>query len=86
MIDALEASDCCGKRCARRQKSLEPWHLDCCFHRRRDDGVSKLRVAKVEARTGLVRIYADKKPGVLTGAALFAPEMDHIAHLIAWVM
>jgi dihydrolipoamide dehydrogenase len=42
--------------------------------------------AKVEARNaGLVRIYAGKD-GVLAGAALFAPGMDHIAHLLAWAV
>jgi dihydrolipoamide dehydrogenase len=43
--------------------------------------------AKVEARSaGLVRIYADPKSGVLTGAALFGPGMDHVAHLFAWAI
>jgi len=40
--------------------------------------------AKVEARNaGLVRIYADRNSGVLKGATLFGPGMDHIAHLFA---
>jgi dihydrolipoamide dehydrogenase len=43
--------------------------------------------ARVEARNaGLVRIYADKDTGVLLGATLFAPGMDHIAHLFAWAV
>jgi hypothetical protein len=42
--------------------------------------------ARIEARNaGLVRIYADHN-GVLTGSALFAPGMDHIAHLFAWAI
>jgi dihydrolipoamide dehydrogenase len=42
--------------------------------------------AKVEARdAGLVRIYAGNS-GALAGAALFAPGMDHIAHLFAWAI
>lgn len=42
--------------------------------------------AKIEARNaGLVRIYANQN-GVLIGAALFAPGMDHIAHLLAWAI
>ena len=43
--------------------------------------------AKVEARNaGLVRIYADRENGALTGATLFGPGMDHIAHLFAWAI
>jgi dihydrolipoamide dehydrogenase len=42
--------------------------------------------ARIEARNaGLVRIYADHN-GVLTGSTLFAPGMDHIAHLFAWAI
>ncbi|MDQ0314517.1 dihydrolipoyl dehydrogenase [Amorphus orientalis] len=40
--------------------------------------------AKVENRAvGLVRIYADPQDGRLTGAELFAPGADHMAHLLA---
>ena len=43
--------------------------------------------ARVENRNaGLVRIYADRDSGVLLGATLFAPGMDHIAHLLAWAI
>jgi dihydrolipoamide dehydrogenase len=43
--------------------------------------------AKVEARNaGLVRIYADRDGGVIKGACLFGPGMDHIAHLLAWAI
>jgi dihydrolipoamide dehydrogenase len=43
--------------------------------------------AKIDARaTGLVRIYANRASGKLTGAVLFGPGMDHIAHLIAWAI
>jgi dihydrolipoamide dehydrogenase len=42
--------------------------------------------AKVEGRNnGLMRIYADKT-GRLTGAAMAAPEAEHLAHLIAWAI
>ena len=41
--------------------------------------------AKVEGRNaGLIRLYAAKDTGRLTGAVLLGPGMDHIAHLIAW--
>jgi dihydrolipoamide dehydrogenase len=40
--------------------------------------------ARVEARNeGLVRVYAGADTGVIAGAALFGPGMDHIAHLFA---
>ena len=43
--------------------------------------------ARVEARNaGLVRIYADPDSGIIAGAALFGPGMDHIAHLFAWAI
>lgn len=41
--------------------------------------------AKVEARNeGRIRIYAEPRSGKITGATLFGPAMDHIAHLLAW--
>jgi dihydrolipoamide dehydrogenase len=41
----------------------------------------------VEAcNAGAVRIYADNQRGALTGAVLFGPAMDHIAHLLAWAI
>jgi dihydrolipoamide dehydrogenase len=40
--------------------------------------------ARVEARNeGLVRVYAGADTGVIAGATLFGPAMDHIAHLFA---
>lgn len=43
--------------------------------------------AKLEARSaGRVRIYADRQRGAITGAILFGPAMDHIAHLFAWAI
>ena len=43
--------------------------------------------AKIEAcNAGLVRICADSETGVLTGAVLLGPGMDHIAHLLAWAI
>ncbi|RKF18246.1 dihydrolipoyl dehydrogenase [Altericroceibacterium spongiae] len=39
--------------------------------------------AKVEARAdGCIRLYAEPEEGVLTGAAMFAPGADHMAHLL----
>jgi dihydrolipoamide dehydrogenase len=43
--------------------------------------------ARVEARNaGLVRIYAGSDTGIIAGATLFGPGMDHIAHLFAWAI
>ena len=43
--------------------------------------------AKVEARAmGLVQLYAAKADGRLTGAELFAPGADHMAHLLIWAI
>jgi dihydrolipoamide dehydrogenase len=41
----------------------------------------------VESRNaGLVRIYAGPDTGIITGATLFGPGMDHVAHLFAWAI
>jgi dihydrolipoamide dehydrogenase len=43
--------------------------------------------AKIEAcNGGLVRIYADRQTGALSGAVLLGPGMDHVAHLFAWAI
>lgn len=43
--------------------------------------------AKIEARAaGLVRIYADRTAGLISGAVLLGPGMDHMAHLFAWAI
>ena len=43
--------------------------------------------ARVEAsNAGLVRIYAARESGAITGAVLLGPAMDHIAHLFAWAI
>lgn len=33
---------------------------------------------------GLLRIYADRSSGTLRGAELIGPEVEHLAHLLAW--
>ncbi len=43
----------------------------------------RARVAGINA--GLVRIYADLS-GVLIGAELFGPRVEHLSHLIAWAV
>jgi dihydrolipoamide dehydrogenase len=43
--------------------------------------------ARVEARNaGLARIYAGPDTGIIAGATLFGPGMDHIAHFFAWAI
>lgn len=33
---------------------------------------------------GLIRVYADPRDGTLLGAAMIAPDGEHLAHLLAW--
>lgn len=43
--------------------------------------------AKVIGRNeGLARLYADRRTCVLIGASLFAPQAEHLAHLLAWAI
>jgi dihydrolipoamide dehydrogenase len=35
---------------------------------------------------GLLRIYGEKGTGLILGAEMFGPEIEHIAHLLAWVI
>ncbi len=35
---------------------------------------------------GLLKVYADKDSGELLGAEMFAPNGEHLAHLLAWVI
>ena len=35
---------------------------------------------------GLLRVYGDKKTGEILGAEMFGPSMEHIAHLLSWVI
>jgi dihydrolipoamide dehydrogenase len=39
--------------------------------------------AKLENK-GLIKIYGEQKTGLLLGAEIFAPEGEHLAHLLAW--
>jgi dihydrolipoamide dehydrogenase len=33
---------------------------------------------------GVVRVYADKRDGMLLGAEMLGPAVEHTAHLLAW--
>ena len=35
---------------------------------------------------GLLKVYGDPKTGLLLGAEMFGPSMEHIAHLLAWAI
>jgi dihydrolipoamide dehydrogenase len=35
---------------------------------------------------GVARLYADKRSGLLLGAELVGPEVEHLAHLLAWAI
>lgn len=36
--------------------------------------------------TGIIRVYAKRKTGVLLGAEMLAPSGEHLAHLLAWAI
>ena len=43
--------------------------------------------ARVMGRNaGIVRIYADKRSRTIVGAEMFGPDVEHTAHLLAWMM
>jgi dihydrolipoamide dehydrogenase len=44
------------------------------------------RARVIGENAGLVRIYASKKSGILLGAELFGPRVEHLAHLLAWAV
>lgn len=35
---------------------------------------------------GLLRVYGEKGSGLILGAEMFGPQIEHIAHLLAWVI
>ena len=35
---------------------------------------------------GLLKVYGDTKTGKLLGAEMFGPDIEHIAHLLAWAI
>jgi dihydrolipoamide dehydrogenase len=43
--------------------------------------------ARVQAvNAGTARVYADAHSGRLLGAELFGPQVEHLAHLLAWAV
>lgn len=48
------------------------------------DGAGRVLLARAEG--GLVRIYAEKATARLLGAAILAPEAEHMAHLLAFAV
>ncbi len=38
------------------------------------------------ANCGLLKVYGDRRTGRLLGAEIFAPEGEHLAHLLAWTI
>ncbi len=48
---------------------------------------SNVARAKVLNRTeGMMKLWADRKSGKLLGAELLGPDVEHLAHLLAWAM
>ncbi|MGQ4878565.1 dihydrolipoyl dehydrogenase [Billgrantia sp. LNSP4103-1] len=44
------------------------------------------RAVVMRQNRGLVRLYAEHGSGLFLGAELFGPQMEHIAHLLAWAL
>lgn len=43
--------------------------------------------ARVDAKTsGVLRLYADAKSGAVIGGEMFGPDVEHLAHLLAWAV
>jgi len=42
------------------------------------------RAVTMEETEGLLRVYADKRSGVVLGASMIAPRGEHLAQLLAW--
>lgn len=43
--------------------------------------------ARVDGRpSGILRVYAGARDGVLLGGELFGPDVEHLAHLLAWTV
>lgn len=43
--------------------------------------------ARVDAKTpGVLRLYADAGSGALIGGEMFGPDVEHLAHLLAWAV
>ena len=43
--------------------------------------------ARIDARpSGVLRVYADAKSRVLLGGEMFGPDVEHLAHLLAWAV
>lgn len=43
--------------------------------------------ARVDGRpSGVLRVYAEAKGGALVGGELFGPDVEHLAHLLAWAV
>lgn len=59
-------------------EAADGWRVGC------SDSVGR---ARVDARDpGVLRVYADAKTGALIGGELFGPDVEHLAHLLAWAV
>ncbi|MBJ7446226.1 MAG: dihydrolipoyl dehydrogenase [Brevundimonas sp.] len=60
------------------EEAAKGWNIGC------SDDVGR---ARVDARpSGMLRVYADAKSGALIGGELFGPDVEHLAHLLAWAV
>lgn len=58
-------------------EAARDWLIGC------SDSVGRARIENAEP--GLLRVYADKT-GLLLGGQLFGPDVEHLAHLLAWAV
>lgn len=60
------------------EDAAKGWNVGC------SDDVGR---ARVDARpSGMLRVYAEAKDGVLLGGELFGPDVEHLAHLLSWAV
>ncbi len=57
--------------------AVKDWMIGC------SDGVGRAIIENEDA--GLLRLYADRD-GMLLGGELFGPDVEHLAHLLAWAV
>lgn len=60
------------------ENMAKDWTIGC------SDAVGRARVDGRPA--GILRVYAEAKNGVLLGGELFGPDVEHLAHLLAWAV
>lgn len=60
------------------EDAAKGWIVGC------SDDVGRARVGAKPS--GVLRLYAEAKDGLLVGGELFGPDVEHLAHLLAWAV